>query len=1386
MINVKMIAKPKSSGSGSSSSGSKTTYITTTVSDADHAASADKATRAENADRATYADRAGTAQNAAYATVAGSLSKDAEVLDDYLYKGETDETQEVKGKVTFDDTITAKTEILAELLQSLDYSNAAEQGFSIEKEDSGKYHEYITNLTVWGKAIFHELEIRKLSYAGGNIYLSGAGSKLVKVVPVKWDSESSSWTTSTDAECEGWKCYLLADDGTTATQNYWQVGDQVKCQTFGQITSAGTYTDVSNKAYWRTIPTNGISTANEKIYDSDGNELYNGQQFAWIVIGKHSESLDGYTENTAPTETKDYPAAGDTIVLDGNRGTDTSRQNIIILETTGDDAPRIVGYHNISDYEHTTANYVFLFSAKEGVTLNSSCFKWMSADGSETNMPNYCGDWTEGTTYYKNDQVSHNNAVWICIANSGVGVTDEPSDTSSNWKKVMSGGKGDDAVSYSVNLTRGSNGTTEGLYVTVTKTTGGVATSSTIKELGLTCKAYADSEEATGLESRLMTSDNYIDFSAFENATSFSVAIYKNGAHLATGNYSKGAQGEQGKSALEIIVSPDTIVFDTNDNGIVEDYSSNSATISCYRESSLVSNISYTFTTNGCGASLSSTNGVITVKITSIYQDSITANSTTYQVSKTSGTVDVSITDNSTGTTYKAQVKFAVNVSKFTGGIMADNKEFKTKYNELTNNGAITDLTEFKSEIAQTAREISLEVSQKTVGRRNLLVGSAARKYGEGWTYMSGGASYGGVPVERIEINSGIDGTNCLHCYGSSSYMMGLRWYGASSQGNIKLEKGKTYTLSCYVKTNAAGYVKFYLQTHMMSSATATSRSYSNYHDVTKYIDYSDTWTLITNTFTMSGSYEYAEICIFAVVQTGAYNAYLCRPMLEEGDTANGWTLSEQDYDYVGGNLLDNTRTLTLGDNLTYKEGTLIEEGYGGSNVQHTDCSNSSSSMENLKWYSQSGSPLTIALNNDYVFSFWAKGSGTLSLYCYRAEGNLCDVQYENSDGKSGTEVNGGNTITLTSQWKRHWVHWKAITSPLPTSTIIRCPGYCDAYVSQPKLEEGATLTEWTERKADLIDKASLKAAGISISSSSVELYGDQIKVSSTKGGTPTALFKDGKVTASHIDVDDLMAQNLTATNLTVTGNSKFGIWEIASDSTFGSAITTKNCTINGTSYLGSVLHYTPLFVRGGSDISSYMKVGPYATEFGEVQGTGYYNAIYLGHAANIVCQGAANEWSLPTNRSYDQSYHPTAYIYAKKEAKEDPALVIKMQYATTNATYTAIATNGAVRSVLAPNVQIMTSGVTSATINTGIGIVICQNTKALTLTLPPNPVSGQMLLIISQTDATIYIKANGINIMKYTTSTEQTQVSCGKRGQFNWFVYDGTYWNCIYANGQM
>ena len=209
--------------------------------------------------------------------------------------------------------------MLVNLLKSLDFNEAEQSGYAIKQRSDGKYQMLLTDLIVWGKAIFNTLLIRELSYVGGNIVLSPAAGK------ISYIKEVFSETTN---ELIGWKCYLLADDGTTATINSFKVDDQVRCKTFN--IASGVYENVSNKDYWRLVTK--VSTENEAITDDEGHELYDGKKFAWIQIAKDN-SMEG----------SDNPAAGDTIVLMGNK-TNTSRQHLLMMETEGDSAPKFTMY----------------------------------------------------------------------------------------------------------------------------------------------------------------------------------------------------------------------------------------------------------------------------------------------------------------------------------------------------------------------------------------------------------------------------------------------------------------------------------------------------------------------------------------------------------------------------------------------------------------------------------------------------------------------------------------------------------------------------------------------------------------------------------------------------------------------------------------------------------------------------------------------------------------------------------------------------------------------------------------------------------------------------------------------------------------------------------
>ena len=304
------------------------------------------------------------------------------------------------------------SEVAVSLLKSLNYNNAEQTGFAIEQKN-GKYQMSITDLIVWGKAIFNTLQLRELSYVGGNIVLSPSASKLTHVVEIRDDN----------GEITGWKCYLLADDGSTATINSWKVDDQARCQTFNIKT--GVYENVGNKDYWRRVTE--VSQDNEVITDGNGHELYDGNKFAWIILSKTdcSEGAD------AVVNKNNSPAAGDSLVLIGNR-TDKSRQNMLLMETEGSEAPRFVMYRGINNY--SLANRSIVSVSYNGINIRTGYIHYTSPSGDTIWAPCYRGDWKEGTEYSYYDEVTWLGTRWLCIVPEGDTTITEPSEDNDYWR----------------------------------------------------------------------------------------------------------------------------------------------------------------------------------------------------------------------------------------------------------------------------------------------------------------------------------------------------------------------------------------------------------------------------------------------------------------------------------------------------------------------------------------------------------------------------------------------------------------------------------------------------------------------------------------------------------------------------------------------------------------------------------------------------------------------------------------------------------------------------------------------------------------------------------------------------------------------------------------
>lgn len=191
--------------------------------------------------------------------------------------------------------------LFSDYIQSMNFSSGAlGEGFVIKVDSkTGKSYIEVDELFVRIKAMFSELEIKKLSYAGGNYMFTAAGMKCGKV----------------EEHEDFWRCYLLVDDGETAIENPFNEGDQVRFQDFN--IKPGVYENVSNRYYWR------------------------------LCVGVGEDYID--LSKTDCDANSDIPQEGDSLVQLGNR-TDKKRQNAITLSVYGDDAPSIHQYAGIDSY----------------------------------------------------------------------------------------------------------------------------------------------------------------------------------------------------------------------------------------------------------------------------------------------------------------------------------------------------------------------------------------------------------------------------------------------------------------------------------------------------------------------------------------------------------------------------------------------------------------------------------------------------------------------------------------------------------------------------------------------------------------------------------------------------------------------------------------------------------------------------------------------------------------------------------------------------------------------------------------------------------------------------------------------------------------------------
>ena len=593
-------------------------------------------------------------------------------------------------------------------------------------------------------------------------------------------------------------------------------------------------------------------------------------------------------------------------------------------------------------------------------------------------------------------------------------------------------------------------------------------------------------------------------------------------------NGKDGVDGKDGEDAINIVVNSVPVVFNTENNGLVEDGAAGYASVYVYQKkeniSSQVENIAVYSTENcKCEVAYDSEQNYLRVKISNVAKEDITVDGATTQISKTAGYATIQFSYN--GVMYYQQVQFVVNVSKFNSSVIQTTKKYEQKYTEVSNQidtlstdvnnldsnlgnlrndvdsldqqveaiplRSNQDLTTFESKITQTARNISLSLTEQAVSRRNLLVNSDFARNGGFYTTLVAKAT-----MERL---SGYKNSNCCHLMPTStSQYPVLRWEGVNSAcNNIPIVGGKKYTISCWAKvsnTAAPLYINVFGQEKITGNVTT-----GTILDKFVKLNSANTWQLVSFTFVAPGGYSYCSVRLSFRPKTNTrIDGYVCRPMFEQSDSYNGWTLSENDYDYRGGNMLDNTRYLNTGGNLS-QVGTLTGNAKDGCSLSEaTVQQNKSATLVRFD-------NVSVVANTDYVLSFFIRSkvlSSKTNVVCtLNLVTNAKFAECSSGSVSTWTSANGNSTTSgyiefgnIPTEWTKVWYHFSAHNTVTNQAIAIQMYGRNGAgtlQICQPKLEAGLMNTPWTEATEDVANKDALKRTGIDIEKGKITLDAD-------------------------------------------------------------------------------------------------------------------------------------------------------------------------------------------------------------------------------------------------------------------------------------------------------
>lgn len=545
----------------------------------------------------------------------------------------------------------------------------------------------------------------------------------------------------------------------------------------------------------------------------------------------------------------------------------------------------------------------------------------------------------------------------------------------------------------------------------------------------------------------------------------------------------KGKDGKDGEDGVVVRITPDTLVFSTDDNGEIKNSSlSQTAQIKVFKGSEDITASCIFADENAvfvnCRGYVSSENVVDGSAVGLVQFSAINTAATVdgHKIPCTAGYVNISIPCMLDGKTYTAQVKFTVDGGSFWGGLSSTSKGLVASYTSIsgrvdsaegkigTLDTANGNLTKRVGTLEVTSDRISAKVSQAEVRDRNLIPNS----------YVNQGSSIYGFCKRKVRLEK--DKSYAMSIWGRIDDTLSAR--GGSMRAYVYKEDGNgTWTYTQYV------------------DLTSTTDSKAE----TK-------WTHAGAT----GEYQFA-VYPYPHKDDGGKCFLRCAQIEEIEDEVNGygtaWSANKDDAVALG-NILSDIRSNTwifgdgvaLADDKAEIDGKLLDVIAGAS-----------SSSTNLDVV-DSGKVLTLGRGSVYTLSFWAQGSGSFNTYLYNGSSSGCSWAVRD-DGNWSVDGNGAVAPdrTLTDEWARYSVTFSIDTDSKVGVIPVQLRKNGRIAIAGLKLEPYGRATEYTDRA---ITAEEMLATGFDIYNRKIIATADNFEVRNNRGEVTTKVDADGQLTA--------------------------------------------------------------------------------------------------------------------------------------------------------------------------------------------------------------------------------------------------------------------------------